>query len=155
MNYLDIIESTVDGEGIRVVLWIGGCSHVCLGCHNKASWDYKAGSLFTQDVEQKLYKMLNKSYIQGVTLSGGDPLADKNWKEVLTLLQRIKLHFPTKDVWLYTGYTLEEICCTEKKEVLECVDVLVDGRFELELKDSSLLWRGSNNQRILKRGFDF
>lgn len=155
MNYLDITESSVDGEGIRAVLFVSGCSEACEGCHNKASWDYKAGMLFEMYAFTQLEGMLKQDHIQGLTLSGGHPLADKNYKTVFELCKLVKTLYPHKDIWVYTGYTLEQIQAIDKKEILKYVDVLVDGRYDAALKDASLLYRGSSNQRVLRKGQDY
>lgn len=155
MNYIDIAESVVDGEGIRVVLFVSGCSEACKGCHNPSSWNYKAGAEYTQDTHAKLLKMLSAPHIQGLTVSGGHPLADKNWKEVMEIIKDVKRVLPEKDIWLYTAYTYDQLLLSEKNAVLHYIDVLVDGRFEESLKDSTLLYRGSSNQKLLKRNIDF
>lgn len=150
MNYSGIINCTiVDGTGFRVALYVSGCKHGCVGCHNKDTWDFKAGKEFTKDVEEILFDRIDKSYIKGLTLTGGDPLF--SCEEILPLLQRFRERFGnTKDVWLYTGFTLDEIMTSTdlKNEVVELCDYVVDGRFDINKKDTSLAFRGSKNQNI-------
>lgn len=156
MNYLKIDTcDTVNGEGIGVAMWVAGCSHACSGCFNPESWNYKAGKPFTYAEEALIRKALEESYISRFSITGGDPLSDKNWLSVAYLLQKVKLLFPHISVWLWTGYTLEELQETKKGSVLKYVDTLIDGKYNADLADSSLLWRGSSNQRILKRGIHF
>ena len=134
-----------------MTLWVAGCSHHCRGCHNPESWDYNQGKSL-REVRKDLFDRLDKSYIQGLTLSGGDPLAQsrKSLLELYFLLRRIKKKFPNKDIWIYSGYTHEEILQDKfKKLVLSQCDVLVDGLYRYALRDTSLPFRGSSNQRII------
>ena len=136
-----------NGLGCRVTLWVSGCSHHCKGCQNKETWDKKSGRAFSKEDKDKLFEILSKPYIKGLTLSGGDPLDSFN--EVLQLVKEIREIFgSTKDIWLYTGYTLEQINNSEKKEILPYVNYLVDGLFELDKRDITLKFRGSTNQII-------
>lgn len=152
MKILNITSPDVNnGTGFRVTLWVAGCSHHCRGCHNPESWDYNQGKSL-REVRKDLFDRLDKSYIQGLTLSGGDPLAQsrRNLLELYFLLRRIKKKFPNKDIWIYSGYTHEEILQDKfKKLVLSQCDVLVDGLYKYALRDTSLPFRGSSNQRII------
>lgn len=154
-NYIDL--SVVDGEGTRCVLFVSGCSHKCKGCYNKSTWNPKSGYEFTKEMEDRIIADLKDTRIKrrGITLSGGDPLHFNNRDGILRLCRRIKQECPDKDIWLYTGYALE--CLKEMENmvidfILGYVDVLVDGKFEQELKDPSLKFRGSSNQRIIYMG---
>ena len=136
-----------NGLGCRVTLWVSGCSHHCKGCQNKETWDKKSGRIFSKEDKDKLYEILSKPYIKGLTLSGGDPL--DSFDEVLQVVKEIRDTFgSTKDIWLYTGYTLEQINNSEKKEILPYINYLVDGLFELDKRDITLKFRGSTNQII-------
>lgn len=136
-----------NGLGCRVTLWVSGCSHHCKGCQNKKTWDKKSGRVFSKEDKDKLFEILSKPYIKGLTLSGGDPLDSFN--EVLQLVKEIRDTFgSTKDIWLYTGYTLDQINNSEKKEILPYINYLVDGLFELDKRDITLKFRGSTNQII-------
>lgn len=151
MKYLKITSPDIEnGPGCRVTLWIPGCTHKCPGCHNAWTADYNQGQEFTQDTFNELYSILDKPYIKGLTISGGDPL-DQN-DEVLTdlcqLVFDIKEKFPDKDIWLYTGYMIEQLKGIQL-DILHYVDVLVDGPFIQEWKDTTLPFRGSSNQRII------
>lgn len=161
MNYLGIDKSSIsNGPGVRVVLWVSGCTCRCKGCQNPESWDFNAGMLFDDTAKQELFKALDKSYIQGITFSGGHPLENNNVEDVYLLLKEIKEKFPTKDVWLYTGYTWEHIfptVCLDsfnvnnvyRKEVVKMCDVVVDGLYIEEQCDITLAFRGSKNQRLI------
>ena len=152
MKILNITSPDVNnGTGFRVTLWIAGCSHHCRGCHNPESWDYNQGKPL-REVRKDLFDKLDKSYIKGLTLSGGDPLAQSkiNLLELYFLLKKKKKKFPNKDIWIYSGYTHEEILQDKfKKLVLSQCDVLVDGLYKYALRDTSLPFRGSSNQRII------
>ena len=153
MNYFQITKcDMLNGDGIRVVLWLAGCSHKCKGCQNSYTWDCNAGLQFTEETKTELFEALNKDYITGITFSGGDPLFHSNRKQVAELIKEIKEQFPTKTIWLYTGYMYEELKEFEEiKPVLSNIDVIVDGEFIESLKDVNYHWAGSTNQRILKR----
>lgn len=142
-----------NGEGCRVTLWIAGCTHHCKGCHNPQTWSFKSGREFTEDIKNKLYNVLKLPYIKGITLSGGDPL--DSFDDIFELVKDIKNSFNDKDIWLFSGYTLEDIQNSDKNIILEYIDVLVDGEFKEELKDLTLKFRGSSNQRILYKDIDF
>lgn len=150
MRYLDVTSPDINnGSGCRVTVWVAGCSHCCKGCHNPQTWDYDQGE---NDVWDKLSEALSSPHIFGVTFSGGDPLAqnDKSLRELSMLIDRIHTEFPGKDIWLYTGDVYEEaIEHPIKKEIIDKCDVLVEGPFKLYLRDTSLAFRGSSNQRII------
>ena len=150
MNYISVTYPDVNnGEGCRVTLWVAGCTHHCKGCHNPQSWNFKSGKLFTDKVKEELFKVLSYSYVKGLTLSGGDPL--DSFDDVFDLVKEVKEVFKDKDIWLFSGYTLEDIKEKGFDSILEYIDVLVDGEFKEELKDLTLAFRGSSNQRILKK----
>lgn len=147
MNYHKIEKSSIaNGTGIRVVLWVSGCSLHCKGCHNPETWNLNSGKLFDEDAKKELFEALNKPYIQGITFSGGHPLENENITEVYNLCKEIKEKFPTKDIWLYTGYVFENI---DSYLIMKYIDVLVDGKYIEEQKDLRLKWRGSRNQRVI------
>lgn len=166
MNYHKIEKTSIaNGVGIRVVLWVSGCSLHCRGCHNPETWDLNSGKPFDEEAKRELFEALDKPYIKGITFSGGHPLEDENVEIIYLLIKEIKEKFPTKDIWLYTGYTLEQIfplVVTDmldanklyRQEIVSMCDVVVDGRYIEELKDITLKWRGSSNQRVwdIKRG---
>lgn len=141
-----------NGLGCRVTLWVAGCSHHCKGCHNRQTWDFESGRLFTKTDKDKLFEVLNKSYIKGITLSGGDPM--DSFHEILDLVREIKEKFPSKDIWLYSGYTLKEIENSFRNEIIPFIDYLVDGKFEIDKRDISLKFRGSSNQIIWAKDKD-
>ena len=150
MNYHKIEKlSVANGTGIRVVLWVSGCRLYCKNCQNPSTWSFNSGKLFDDIAKQELFEALNKPYIQGITFSGGHPLEKENIEDVINLAKEIKEKFPTKDIWLYTGYTLEEIYYKGIARILLYLDVLVDGKFIEEQKDLTLKWRGSKNQRVI------
>ncbi|MCD7855187.1 MAG: anaerobic ribonucleoside-triphosphate reductase activating protein [Clostridiales bacterium] len=147
MKYHNITHDDMkNGSGLRVVLWVSGCSHRCHGCHNQITWDEKSGLVFDEEAKAEIFSQLEKDYISGLTLSGGDPLFFNNRQDVTELLKEVKERFPQKNIWLYTGYLWEEI---KDLPLIKYVDILVDGRFISELKDNNLKWRGSSNQRVI------
>ena len=147
MNYHKIEKTSVaNGIGIRVVLWVSGCSLHCKGCHNPETWDLNSGKLFDENAKEELFEALDKPYIQGVTFSGGHPLENGNITEVYNLCKEIKEKFPEKDIWIYTGYLFENI---HSYLVMKYIDVLVDGAYIEEQRDITLKWRGSRNQRVI------
>lgn len=147
LHYLKITKcSFCDGEGARVVLWVSGCTHNCKGCHNKDSWDFNKGELFGYCELSAILNEVGKPYIQGLTLSGGDPLHPRNRAGVSEIVAKVKEHLPSKDVWCYTGYPWEEI---KDLPLMKNVDFLVDGEFELAKRDITLAFKGSTNQRII------
>ena len=151
MNYHNITKcDMLNGEGIRVVLWVSGCSLHCKNCQNPQTWDFNSGIPFDEAAKQELFQALNKPYIEGITLSGGHPLEKENISTIIDLCKEIKEKLPDKDIWIYSGYTWEEIMNTPKiKDVLTYTDVLIDGRYKEELRDVTLHWRGSSNQRVI------
>lgn len=147
MNYHNITrDDMLNGDGLRVVLWVSGCEHHCKGCQNPVTWDPQDGVLFDREAEEEIFRELEKSYISGITFSGGDPLLPSNELEITRLAKEIRHRFPKKTIWLYTGYTWEQV---EEKEVVKDLDVLVDGTYVEELKNTQLHWRGSANQRVI------
>lgn len=146
MNYMSIYRSSIaDGEGWRVVLFVSGCNRHCTGCHNRESWDPKAGTPFTEKTKEYLFKCITDQ-IAGLTLSGGDPLYKENYKEVVQLCKEFKERFPNKTIWLYTGALYRDI---SNWEIMKYIDVIVDGPFKIKKKDTTLAFRGSLNQRII------
>ena len=157
MNYADIKEFDVaNGTGVRVSLFVSGCTHHCKGCFNEATWDFNYGNLFTDAEIDKIIKSLEPDYIQGLSLLGGEPFEYVNQLGVLPLVKLVKETYPTKNIWCYTGYTFEKDILDDmvKKwpttnELLSYIDILVDGEFVEEKKDLSIRFRGSTNQRII------
>ena len=151
MNYEKIDKCAVsNGAGVRTVLWVSGCDIHCRNCHNQQTWDFNSGIPFTDDTMQELLYDLSKPYIKGLTLSGGHPLDPHNAPKVLEIVKRVKMVFPNKDIWIYSGYVWENIMKDETlREILKYIDVLVDGAYVDELRDISLAFRGSSNQRII------
>lgn len=154
MKYHDITKDDMkNGDGLRVVLWVSGCPHHCKGCHNPITWDPEDGLEFTEETKKELFDELDKDYIAGITLSGGDPLATYNAKFTRDLVLEIREKYPNKTIWVYTGYTIEEILYktdpVNYSDILAMINVLVDGKFVLEKKDDTLLWKGSSNQRVI------
>lgn len=148
MRYLNMLDCSIaDGEGIRVVLFVSGCPHHCLGCHNPESWNFSAGKEFTSATFSKLCELLSRDYIDGLTVSGGEPLAPQNRPQVLEICKAVKERYPDKTIWIYTGYTLDENLAIELKPY---ADVVVDGEFIQNLRDITLPFRGSSNQRIVR-----
>lgn len=147
MHYHNITkDDMLNGEGLRVVLWLAGCSHHCKNCQNPITWDPNGGLPFDADAKAELFAELEKDYISGITFSGGDPLYISNREALTILAKEIKETFPEKTTWLYTGYIWEEISALP---VMAYLDVIVDGKFVDELKDNQLHWKGSFNQRII------
>jgi len=147
MYYHDITKDDMkNGEGLRVVLWVSGCDHKCEGCQNPITWNPNDGVLFDEAAKAELYAQLEKTYISGITFSGGDPLYDANREEVTALVKEIAERFPEKTIWLYTGYYYEEV---KHLEIMKYIDVLVDGPYEQEKRDDKLHWCGSSNQHVL------
>ena len=151
MNFSGYYETdTLNGPGIRCTLFVSGCSHKCIGCHNKETINPNYGEEFTEEVIQRILNDLKDTRInrKGLTISGGDPLFYKNVKEVVSLAKRVKEECPDKDIWLWTGFKMSELD-SEQRKILDYVDFIVDGRFIKELKDPSLKFRGSSNQNII------
>ena len=138
----------LNGEGVRVVLWVSGCEHACKGCQNPQTWSKNSGIDFEFKDLQELYSKLDNPYIDGLTLSGGDPLAHYNREDMTALVEEVKSLYPNKTIWVYTGYKYEEI---KDLEIMEYIDVLVDGKFvqENREKNPSVQWRGDDSQRII------
>lgn len=148
MNYTKITTNDIaNGNGIRVVLWVSGCEHFCSQCHNPQTWDKNSGKPFTPKQLEYVINELKNDYISGITYSGGDPLFPDNRNVITKVAQLIKYTLPkNRTQWLYTGYKWEEI---KDLEILNYIDVLVDGKFEINNKDISLKFRGSTNQRLI------
>jgi anaerobic ribonucleoside-triphosphate reductase activating protein len=140
----------LNGDGIRVVLWVSGCIHHCEGCQNPVTWNPNDGVDFGNSALIEILNELSKEHISGITFSGGDPLHPKNRLEVAIIINIIKQHFPKKTVWIYTGFTWEEIMQDAKMFVaIKHADVLVDGRFDKTLTSKNFCWVGSSNQRVI------
>ena len=147
MRYHNITkDDMLNGDGLRVVLWMAGCTHGCHKCQNPITWDPDGGLLFDAEAKAELFEALEKSYISGITFSGGDPLYLGSRRDLLDLIREIKEKFPAKTMWLYTGYLWEEI---KSLELVSYLDVLVDGEFIYEQLDATLKWKGSANQRVI------
>ena len=143
-----------NGPGVRVSLFVSGCRHRCEGCFNREAWDFSFGTPFTNDTRRQLIEAAKPSYIQGLSLLGGEPFEPENRAELAALLEEFRAELPHKTVWCYSGFTFEELMEAAQEDetvrrMLMGIDVLVDGRFEADKKDLSLLFRGSRNQRIL------
>lgn len=168
MNYHNISYPDMNnGDGLRVCLWLSSCSHHCPQCQNPQTWDCNSGIPFDQAAHDELFEQLSKDYISGITFTGGDPLHENNLSGVLDLVNEIKLSYPEKNIWLYSGYYWEEIFepsfteqseewikqylkdCEIRKRIISVCDVMVDGRYVDELRDVSLKWRGSSNQNVI------
>ena len=154
MNYADIRPIDVaNGPGIRVSLFVSGCTHHCKECFNPETWDFAYGRPFGEEQVQAILGHLSKPYIRGLSLLGGEPFEPQNQAAVLELVERVREVYPDKDIWCYSGYLFEQLAAgavgEHSRELLERLDVLVDGPFILERKDLSLRFRGSANQRIL------
>ena len=157
MNYASIKDCDIaNGTGVRISLFVSGCTHHCKGCFNEATWDFNYGEPFTKEIEDKIIKMLEPSYIKGLTLLGGEPFEPSNQAVLLPFIKRVKEIYPNKNIWAYSGYLFDRDLLNESRahtehtlELLSYIDVLVDGPFVLKLKDISLKFRGSSNQRII------
>lgn len=150
MNYHDIKHDDMNnGPGLRVTLFVSGCDHYCNGCQNPETWSTKSGIPFDDTAIEEIFEQLNNDYISGITFSGGDPLNANNRVEVCSLIHQIRLKYgKSKSIWIYTGYTWEEIVNT-LTPVLLGVDVLIDGMFDKDLADVNYHWAGSTNQRVI------
>ena len=147
MNYAEIKKVDIaNGPGVRVSLFVSGCRNHCKGCFNPETWDFDYGRPFTRETEDEIIKALRPSWIQGLSILGGEPTEEENAAVLIPFLKRVRAVLPDKDIWLYSGYTYEAL---RDKEILTLADVLVDGPFLLELKDAGLAFRGSRNQRII------
>ena len=156
MNYGEIKNYDIaNGEGVRVSLFVSGCTHRCKGCFNSDTWDFDYGKPYTKETEEEIIDMLRPYYINGLSLLGGEPMEPENQRVLTGLLRRIRAEMPAKDIWCYSGYTFEELTedsrarCECTDEMLSYIDVLVDGQFIEEKKNISLAFRGSENQRII------
>lgn len=152
MNYHKYYPvDVINGEGTRCTLFVSGCIHQCRGCYNQSTWKIDSGLPFTEDDEQRIIDDLKDQDIkrQGLSLSGGDPLHSANISSILKLVKRVKFECPNKDIWLWTGYEKSSLML-EQQEIISYIDVLIDGKFEQNLKDPSLKWRGSSNQIIYR-----
>lgn len=157
MKYITVTSPDINnGLGCRATLWVSGCNHRCPGCHNPESWDYTLGKNL-EYAKDDVYKALSQPYIKGLTISGGDPLAqnDKSLYELYDFLKWVKEKFPEKDIWLFTGYKMEDVNENENMwRVLDFCDYVVDGPFIQSKRDTSLAFRGSSNQNIWKKEND-
>ncbi len=157
MKYATIKYNDIaNGLGIRTSLFVSGCTHKCKGCFNSEAWDFNYGYEFTKDVEDEIIKSLKFGYCDGLSLLGGEPFEPKNQIALLPFLERVKKEVPDKTIWCYTGYLFDEELLKNSRartentfRLLTLIDVLVDGRFIEELKDISLQFKGSSNQRII------
>ncbi|BAC44287.1 anaerobic ribonucleoside-triphosphate reductase activating protein [Malacoplasma penetrans] len=148
MRYHNITkDDMLNGYGIRVVLWVAGCSHACKGCHNPITHSLKGGIPFDEEAKKELFAELEKDYVDGITFSGGDPLHPVNIEKVGELVKEISLKFPNKTKWLYTGYMWEDIIT--RIDYINLLDVVCDGKFELAKFNPRLKWVGSSNQRVI------
>lgn len=157
MHYGEIKKTDIaNGEGVRVSLFVSGCTHHCAGCFNSETWDFSYGKEFTRETEDELLELLNPSYIAGLSLLGGEPMEPENQQALLPFLRRVKEKYPKKTIWCYTGYLFDRelqgtgrAVCKATEEMLSLIDILVDGEFVQEKKNISLRFRGSENQRII------
>ena len=157
MNYCNVKNCDIaNGVGVRVSLFVSGCRNRCKNCFQPETWDFNYGKPFDEQTEEKLIKMLAPSYINGLTVLGGEPMEPENQRALLPFLKKVKAAYPQKTIWLYTGFTLEELRSSDcrahteyTEEILKLLDVLVDGRFVEEKKNISLRFRGSENQRLI------
>ena len=156
MNYGAIKKCDIaNGVGVRTVLFVSGCTHHCKGCFQPETWNFDYGERYTKETEDEIIESLRPDYVDGITFLGGEPFEPENQRELVKLLRRIKKELPQKTVWSFSGYTYEELTgdsravCEVTNEMLSMLDVLVDGEFVEELKNVSLVFRGSSNQRII------
>lgn len=157
MNYCGIKKCDIaNGLGVRVSLFVSGCTHHCKGCFQPETWDFEYGEAFTEETEKELLEALAPSYIHGITLLGGEPFEPENQRVLVGFIKKVKEMYPQKNIWCYTGYLLDEELlkpsrarCEVTDEMLSYIDVLVDGEFQLEKKNISLQFCGSENQRII------
>ena len=150
MNYHDIKHDDMNnGPGLRVTLFVSGCSHHCKDCQNPETWSTESGIPFDEEAVNEIFEQLDKDYISGITFSGGDPLNENNRVQVCSLIHQIRMKYgKSKSIWIYTGYTFEEIIYSLMPVLLE-TDVIVDGMFEKDLADVNYHWAGSTNQRVI------
>ena len=163
MNYAEIRDHDIaNGEGFRVSLFVSGCRNHCKGCFNQVTWDFNYGKPFTEETINKILEYLKPEHISGLSILGGEPFEPENQCELIKLIRKVKEVYPKKSIWMYTGYVLENNllygCNRHTKdtdEILRNIDVLIDGPYKEELRDISLKFRGSKNQRILKISKNF
>lgn len=158
MNYGEIKTTDIaNGVGVRTSLFVSGCTHHCKGCFNEETWDFNFGKPFTKEVEDEIIESLRPVYVTGLTILGGEPMEVVNQKALRPFIERIKKELPGKTIWIYSGYVWEELTDVNNSRchgddtdaILSMIDVLVDGEFKLDLKNISLKFRGSSNQRII------
>ena len=159
MHYATIKWTDIaNGEGVRISLFVSGCTHHCKNCFNQIAWDFEYGELFTQEVQEKIFKELSSPFIAGISLLGGEPLEPQNQAVLYPFLRELKKRFPNKTIWCYTGCVLDEVSglltdenknISVTKDLISLFDVLVDGPFVEEKKDIRLKFRGSSNQRVI------
>ena len=158
MHYGELKKCDIaNGIGVRVTLFVSGCTNHCPDCFQPQTWDFDYGKVFTDETKAEIFAELDKSYVNGLTVLGGEPLEPRNQRELLPLLREVRERYPDKTVWCFTGFRLEDELlregsyprCEVTDGMLACIDVLVDGRFVKELKDISLQFRGSRNQRVI------
>ena len=157
MNYGEIKNCDIaNGEGVRVTLFVSGCTNRCEGCFQPQTWDFEYGRPFTAQTEEEILRLLAPDYINGLTLLGGEPFEPQNQRALLPFVQRVREQYPNKTIWAFTGFTLEQLLtegfakrCEATDQLLALIDVLVDGKFILAQKNISLRFRGSENQRLL------
>mgnify|MGYP000835475469 CR=1 FL=1 len=151
MNYGTIKNCDIaNGEGVRVSLFVSGCTHHCHNCFNPETWSFSYGSPFDEQAQSKLLTLLSPNYIDGLSLLGGEPFEPDNQRALVPFLKKVRAQYPGKTIWCYTGYTFERLLDNPKQaELLKYIDVLVDGKFKQALRDESLLFRGSSNQRLI------
>ena len=160
MNYANIkFNDIANGEGVRTSLFVSGCTHHCKGCFNSETWDFNYGKPYTHEIEDNIIESLRPAHINGLTLLGGEPMEPANQMALLSLVKRVKAEFPNKNIWCYSGYLFDEELKKPSRarvekdnltdEFLRCIDILIDGEFKLELKDITLRFKGSSNQRII------
>lgn len=149
MNYHNITKcDMLNGNGLRVVLWVSGCDHNCKGCHNPQTHNPDSGILFDSNAKKELFEELEKDWVTGITFSGGDPLYEENRHTIFRLINEIKEKYPNKNIWLYTGYKIDKVVKIVPRDILSKIDIIVDGPFIMDLKDVTLHFRGSSNQKI-------
>lgn len=156
MNYGEIKNCDIaNGIGVRISLFVSGCTHHCKNCFNPETWDFAYGEEFNHDVEDKIISMLEPDYISGLTILGGEPFEPANQAALISFIKRVRNKYPSKNIWMYSGYTFEELTgesrarCEYTDEILSNIDVLVDGEFVEEKKKITLKFRGSENQRVI------
>lgn len=157
MHYSTIKDCDIaNGIGVRITLFVSGCTNHCKNCFQPQTWDFDFGEPFTEETEEKLLEMLKPDYINGLTLLGGEPMEPQNQRALVPFLKRVREAYPNKNIWCFTGFTYEVLKtdgshprCEVTDEMLSLIDVLVDGRYVDELKDLTLQFRGSSNQRLI------